>query len=137
MIRGCGWTALALAMWSTAPLSRQPQDSPRFTTGTELVHVTATVTDRDGRFASGPSKDDFSVFDNDVRQEISQFSAERTPVSLGILLDTSGSMTEDRLTAARTSIDHLIADRLDKDDELFFIEFGYSAVLSQEWTTDH
>jgi VWFA-related protein len=131
------WIAVVLAVSSGAPSVRQSQDSPRFTTGTALVHVTATVTDRDGRFASGLGKDDFFVFDNDVRQDIAQFSAERSPVSLGILLDTSGSMTEDRLTTAQMSIDRLVADRLDKDDELFFIEFGYSAVLSQEWTSDH
>jgi Ca-activated chloride channel family protein len=129
--------AVVLAVWSATPLRGLPQESPRFTSGTELVHVTATVTDRDGHFVGGLRKDDFSVFDNDVRQEIAQFRAERSPVSLGILLDTSGSMTGERLKAAQVSIDRLVSDRLDKDDELFFIEFGYSAILSQEWTTDH
>jgi Ca-activated chloride channel homolog len=129
--------AVVLAVWSATPVRGRPQESPRFTSGTELVHVTATVTDRDGRFAGGLRKDDFSVFDNDVRQEIVQFRAERSPVSLGILLDTSGSMTGERLKAAQVSIDRLVSDRLDKDDELFFVEFGYSAILSQEWTTDH
>jgi Mg-chelatase subunit ChlD len=58
------------------------------------------------------------------------------PVSLGILLDASGSMNTERLTSAKAAITHLVFDLLDKEDELFFVEFGYSARLTQGWTTD-
>ena len=69
------------------------QDGFRFKSGVDLVNVTATVTDDDGRFVPSLTKDDFTIFENGRRQEISHFSNERTPVSLGIALDTSGSMT--------------------------------------------
>jgi hypothetical protein len=72
------------------------QDGFRFKSGVDLVNVTATVTDDDGRFVASLTKDDFTIFENGHRQEISHFSNERTPVSLGIALDASGSMTPTR-----------------------------------------
>ena len=53
------------ALLATAiTLKAQSQDGFRFKSGVELVNVTASVTDRDGRFVSGLRKDDFTVFDN-------------------------------------------------------------------------
>lgn len=112
------------------------QDGFRFKSGVDLIDVTATVSDEDGRFVPSLMKDDFTVYENGHRQEISHFSAERTPVSLGILLDTSGSMTPDKMSAARSAIDRFIYDLLDKDDELFFMEFASQARVLQAWTTD-
>src|SRR5688500_9509696 len=63
------------------------QDVPKFSSAVALVNVTATVTDENGRFVSGLRKDDFVVYEDNIQQEISQFSSERVPVSLGILLD--------------------------------------------------
>jgi VWFA-related protein len=57
-------------------------------------------------------------------------------VSLGIVLDASGSMTPDKMSAARAAIDHLIYDLLDKEDELFFVEFATRAEMTQGWTKD-
>ena len=68
-------------------------DAFRFRSGVELVNVTATVTDDNGRFVSGLLKEDFTIFEDGKRQDVSHFSNERVPVSLGILLDASGSMT--------------------------------------------
>jgi VWFA-related protein len=112
------------------------QDVPKFSSAVALVNVTATVTDENGRFVSGLRKDDFVVYEDNVQQEISQFSSERVPVSLGILLDTSGSMTADKMEAARSAIDRFIYDLLDKDDELFFAEFADAPRVLQAWTTD-
>jgi Ca-activated chloride channel family protein len=112
------------------------QDGFRFKSGVDLVNVTATVTDDDGRFVPSLTKDDFAIFENGRRQEISHFSNERTPVSLGILLDASGSMTADKMAAARSAIDRFIYDLLDRDDELFFMEFASTARVTQAWTTD-
>ena len=104
--------------------------------GVELINVTATVTDDDGRFVSGLRKEDFTVFEDDVRQDVTYFSNDRVPVSLGILLDASGSMTRDKMSAARSAIDRFIYDLLGSDDELFFLEFANRPDLVQEWTTD-
>ena len=73
-------------------LAAHAQDGFHFKSGVDLINVTATVTDEDGRFVPSLTKDDFSIFENGRRQEISHFSRDRAPVSLGILLDTSGSV---------------------------------------------
>src|SRR5262245_24679680 len=108
----------------------------RFKSGIELVNVTATVTDDRGKFVDSLRKDDFTLFENNVRQEISHFSAGTVPVSLGIALDTSASMTEEKMAAARAAIDRLVFDLLDKDDELFFAKFDSRPQLVQGWTKD-
>jgi VWFA-related protein len=115
----------------------QSQDEAfRFKSGVELVNVTATVSDDSGHFVSGLTKDDFTVFEDGEAQEIAQFSNERVPVSLGILLDTSGSMTPEKMASARNAIDRFIYDLLGKDDELFFMQFASVPDLLQGWTYD-
>jgi len=116
--------------------SAPTQDGFRFKSGVDLVNVTATVTNDDGRFVAGLRREDFSVYEDGKLQEVSHFSADRVPVSLGIILDTSGSMTPDKMSAARAAIDRLIYDLLDKEDELFFVEFATRAEMTQGWTKD-
>ena len=73
----------------------------------------------------GLTKDDFTDLSKTASSRRSRnFSNERVPVSLGILLDTSGSMTPDKMSSARSAIDRFIYDLLDKDDELFFMQFA-------------
>jgi len=128
--------ALALVAGAAATLAAQNQEGFSFRSGVELINVTTTVTDGDGRFVSGLRKEDFILYEDGVRQEVSQFSNERVPVSLGIVLDTSGSMTPDKMSSARSAIDRFVYDLLGKDDELFFMEFANRPDLVQDWTTD-
>jgi len=116
--------------------SAQTQDGFRFKSGVDLVNVTATVTNDEGRFVAGLRREDFNVYEDGKLQEVSHFSADRVPVSLGIVLDASGSMTPDKMSAARAAIDRLIYDLLDKEDELFFVEFATRAEMTQGWTKD-
>ena len=125
--------ALAVAVQTSAAGG---QDPPRFRTAIDVVEITATVTDKDGRFAAGLRQEDFSIYEDGILQTVTHFSSERSPVSLGILLDASGSMNPDKLKEAKDALTRLISDLLHPDDELFFVEFGYSAALTQEWTTD-
>ena len=121
---------------------QQPRTDPdgdrgfRFRSGVELVNVTATVTDRRGRFVSGLERDDFLVYEDDVLQEISYFSNERVPVSLGIVLDTSGSMEGEKMEAARDALDRFLFDLLGPDDEIFIYRFSYQPTLVHGWTSD-
>src|SRR3954465_5303433 len=73
-----------------AAQERPTGDGFSFKTGVALINVAVTVTDASGRFASGLRKEDFVVFEDGKPQTVSQFDAERVPVSLGIALDTSG-----------------------------------------------
>jgi VWFA-related protein len=127
---------LAVVALAAASVAAQSSDAFRFRSGVELINVTTTVTDDDGRFVSGLRKEDFSVFEDGEPQEITHFSNERVPVSLGILLDASGSMTPDKMASARAAIDRFIFDLLGAEDELFFVEFANAPRVTQHWTTE-
>lgn len=112
------------------------QEGFRFKSGVELINVTATVTDRSGRFASGLRKEDFLVYEDDKPVEVTHFSAERTPVSLGIVLDTSGSMSGDKIVAARDAIERFLSALPDPQDEFFMYRFSASPDLVHDWTNN-
>jgi VWFA-related protein len=132
---------LAIAAVAAASLRGQ-QPAPeqgdvfRFRSGVDLINVTATVSDQSGRFVPGLQKEDFLVWDDDQPVDLSHFSSDRVPVSLGILLDTSGSMAGEKIRHAQMALDRLVYDLLDAQDELFLYRFGNHPVLLQGWTTD-
>ena len=107
-----------------------------FRSGVELVNVTATVTDRSGRFVSGLQQSDFVVYEDDQPVEITHFTAERVPVSLGIVLDTSGSMAGRKMDAARAAVRRLLVDLLGPQDEFFLYRFDHTPRLVEGWTSD-
>jgi Ca-activated chloride channel homolog len=124
----------ALAAVAVAPLAAQ--DGFKFRSTTELINVTATVTDASGRFAAGLRRDDFVVREDGVRQQISHFSSERVPVSLGIVLDVSGSMSGEKYRAAERALNRFLYDLLAPEDEVFIVSFSDQAALVSDWTTD-
>jgi Ca-activated chloride channel family protein len=117
------------------PGSQEPQ-SFKFRTGVELVNVNATVTDQSGRFVSGLNLPDFRVYDEEQLQTVTHFSAERVPVSLGILLDTSGSMEGEKIEAARAALNRFLNLLSDPHDEVFLYRFDNRPQLIQGWTYD-
>jgi Ca-activated chloride channel family protein len=108
----------------------------RFKSGVELINVNATVSDANGRFVPGLRQEDFSVYEDDQPGTVRHCSAERVPVSLGIALDTSGSMAGNKIQEARTALDRLLYDLLDRQDEIFLYRFSSTPVLLQQWTRD-
>ena len=130
------------ALSAQQPPAQPPQQAPqeptsfKFRTGVELINVNATVTDQSGRFVSGLTRDDFHVFDDEAMQPITHFSAERVPVSLGIVLDTSGSMDGDKIRAARDALDRFLRQLLDVDDEVFLFRCDNAPQLLEGWTKD-
>src|SRR3954469_13283430 len=102
-----------------APPARPASDTQgfRFKSGVELINVTATVSDENGRFVPGLRQEDFLVYQDDQPVTVTHFSAERVPVSLGIALDTSGSMAGSKIQEAQQALDHLLFDLLDRQDE--------------------
>jgi VWFA-related protein len=124
-----------LALAGTRPVA-QEQGGFKFKSGVELINVTATVTDRSGRFYSRLRKEDFLVYEDNKPVEITHFSAERTPVSLGIVVDTSGSMAGEKWTQAVSSIDRFFRMMTDELDEFFLYRFSASPDLVADWTND-
>ncbi|HJR59110.1 MAG TPA: VWA domain-containing protein [Vicinamibacterales bacterium] len=123
---------------AAAVSGQQAQDNQafRFRTGVELINVTATVTDGSGRFVSGLRQEDFRVYQDDQPQAITHFNSERVPVSLGIILDTSGSMDGEKMTAAKMALNRFLLDLLGPGDEVFLYRFDSAPELVHEWTTD-
>jgi VWFA-related protein len=111
-------------------------DGFKFRTGVELINVAVTVTDNSGRFVPDLRRDDFVVYEDEVRQDVTHFSAERVPVSLGLVVDTSGSMEGEKWDHAVTAIDRFLLDLLGPDDEVFMYRFSNYAQLVQNWTSD-
>jgi VWFA-related protein len=133
--------ALALAAIAAAGVSARQEPSPdgqsfRFRSSVELINVNATVTDARGRFVTGLRKEDFRVYQDGQLQTITHFDNERVPVSLGILLDTSGSMHGERIVAARRALDRFLFELLGRDDEVFLMKFDTRPQLVQGWTKD-
>jgi Ca-activated chloride channel homolog len=134
------FTALALAAIVVSVSAQENQDpadsSFRFRSNVDLINVTATVTDGRGHFVSGLRQNDFRVFEDGEERPITHFTSERVPVSLGILLDTSGSMDGERIVAARQALLRFLFDLLGAEDEVFLMRFDSRPQILHGWTTD-
>jgi Ca-activated chloride channel family protein len=126
----------ALVLAFTTSLIGQDQGGFKFKSGVELINVTATVTDRSGRFYGRLRKEDFLVYEDNKPVEVTHFSADRTPVSLGIVVDTSGSMAGEKWQAAVNSIDRFFRMMTNEFDEFFLYRFSGNADLIADWTND-
>jgi Ca-activated chloride channel homolog len=122
----------AIAVAQT-PTLREPQ---RYRTGVEITSVTATVLDADGRLVRGLTREDFEVYEDGDAQEVTQFTSERVPVSLGLLLDISDSMYGARLVGARAAVSRFLLELLDPDDESFILAFNHTPHVLTGWTRD-
>ena len=129
-------TAVAIVLLASPHGALHGQEGFKFKSGVELVNVNVTVTDRSGRFVSGLRQEDFIVYDDTREQEITHFSAERVPVSLGIALDTSGSMAGEKIESARGALDRFLLELLAPEDDVFLFRFGASPELVHDWTTE-
>lgn len=105
-----------------------------FRTETQMVQVTVTVTDRDGRLITSLGRDDFIVHEDGVEQTVRVLMRERLPVSLGILVDVSDSMFGRRIADARAALDRFVLDLLAPGDEAFLMVFNHAPRLIAPWT---
>jgi Ca-activated chloride channel homolog len=128
----------AIALLTAAPAGQERPTGQGFSfkTGVDLVNVSVTVTDRSGRFVGGLKREDFVVYEDGKPQEISQFDADRVPVSLGIALDTSGSMIGEKIVAAQAALNRFLVDLLGAQDEVFLYRFDSRPDLVSSWTKD-
>jgi Ca-activated chloride channel homolog len=83
-----------------------------------LVLVPVTVTDRSGRIVTGLDRSRFKIFDEGVPQRIASFSTEALPVSIGLVVDISGSMKQ-KLAVARSFVRELLGAAESSDEALF------------------
>jgi Ca-activated chloride channel family protein len=114
------------------------EDDPRYklAVSVELVNVVATVLDEGGKYMDGLKLDDFSVFEDGSEQKVSFFSHDlRVPISVGVLVDASGSMKHKLQQALQTVREIGLA--LSPQDEMFVISFNSDVSLRQKFTTNN
>jgi VWFA-related protein len=134
--------AAACVVAGAAIAAQEPQqsgsDQPsfRFRSGVDLINVTATVSDGRGRFVSGLRQEDFRIYEDGQLRPVTHFTAERVPVSLGIVLDTSGSMEGEKMMAARRALQRFLYDLLGPEDEVFLYRFDTRPERLVGWTSD-
>ena len=98
------------------------------------VRLNASVLDNNGRAVQTLPRDAFQVFEDGVQQNVVSFRHEDLPVSLGILIDSSGSMYDKRAAVGRASID--LIKLSNPQDEAFLVDFSWEAFIDQDFTRD-
>lgn len=102
---------------------------------TEIVTLTATVTDSRGRYRADLKRSDFTVYEDGVPQQLAYFNTgDRVPVSLGIIFDTSGSMV-DKIEGVEDAVTHFVKS-VATGDEIFLIRFSDDSEIVQDFTDD-
>jgi VWFA-related protein len=130
--------ALAIVVGVNCLGAQQPsvRDARRLHSGIELTTITTTVTDKDGHLAIGLARDAFEIYEDGERQTITQFTDERVPVGLGVLLDISDSMFGKRIRDARDAVDRFLFGLLGPDDEFFITAFNHKPLALTTWTRE-
>jgi VWFA-related protein len=129
----------AIATLIAARLLAQQQpvtDNRLFQSGIEITSITATVTDREGHPVTGLSRDAFEVYEDGVLQTVTQFTRERVPIGLGVLLDISDSMFGKRMDDARAAVDKFLFELLDPSDQFFLMAFNHRPHVLTGWTRE-
>jgi Ca-activated chloride channel homolog len=112
------------------------KQKPVFKVYVDTVILKVSVTDPLNRCVTGLSKDDFRIYEDKVQQNISEFQQESSPVSLGILLDSSGSMkNNNNMYSARLALRRLLTV-VNRGDEFFLIAFNQKANVLKDFTQD-
>lgn len=101
----------------------------------ELVTVPVTITDDLNRPVIGLDQDNFQVFEDKKPQEIKHFSSEDAPVSIGLIVDMSGSMS-DKIERTKEAI-RQFCDEANPQDEFFMITFADAPYLTTDFTSDN
>ena len=142
VVLAAGLTVLLPSGGSTPKLaSDKPQEpsagqEPTIKKEVGLVNLFITVRDKNKRIVTGLKKEDFKVFEDNAQQKIEFFSAESTlPITLGVLIDTSGSEMN-RLPAEQEAASRFLGRVMRKGDEAMVISFDVDVDLLSDFTDD-
>jgi VWFA-related protein len=124
----------AVAQPTKPPSGTPPVEPPTFTADTRLVVLPVSVSDKNGKLVTDLQQKSFKVYENGVEQPIKIFKREDVPISLGIIVDNSGSMKEKRQKVEIASLDLVKASN--PHDEVFIVNFNDEAYLDVEFTND-
>jgi len=129
---------LTLALCAVAVFGLFAADTPGQSTvirvDTRLVVLHATVVDKTGHLVVNLPESAFEVFENNIRQQIKVFRREDVPVSMGLVIDNSGSMRDKRAKVEAAAL-ALVKDS-NPQDEVFIVNFNDEAFLDKDFTND-
>jgi Ca-activated chloride channel homolog len=100
----------------------------------DLVLVNATVSDPQGRMVTGLESANFQLWEDKIEQKIDYFSSEDSPLSIGLIFDSTGSMSDKISTARDAAVTFLKTGN--PEDEYFLVTFSQDARLAENFTTD-
>ena len=126
--------ALLVAGWPVRAQQPPVRDPQTFHASVDVTGITVSVRDADGHLVTDLTRDDFNIFEDGEKQELTQFTNERVPVSLGVLLDISDSMFGRPITDARAAVDRFLFSQLDQEDEFFILAFNHKPHVLTQWT---
>jgi len=113
----------------------QPERSNELQPGTIVGRISVTATDQSGRWIQDLGKQDLNVYEDGVRRPVLGVQRDTdTPVTIGIVVDTSGSM-DWKLAAAEAALQHFVRT-MNRNDQFFLIAFSNRAFLLQDFTND-
>jgi Ca-activated chloride channel family protein len=115
---------------NTAGLPFKPGGTIHFDVDLALVNV--TVTDPYNRLVTGLEPDNFRVFEDNIEQEVVNFSAEDVPISIGVIFDFSGSMANKVAKAREAAVQFF--KTANPQDEFFLVSFNERAELTSAFT---
>ena len=126
---------LCLPLCAASLLAQKTDDQAVFRTDTRLVVLPVTVVDKSGRLITTLPQSAFQVFENGAPQKIKLFKREDVPVSMGLVIDNSGSMRDKRREGRRCAV-ALVKDS-NKEDEAFIVNFNDDAYIdTPDFTND-
>ena len=126
----------AVAPAPVAPPAR-PGDDQTISVEVNLVNILFTVADRKGKFVTNLKKDDFKVFEDEKIQNISNFSSESNlPLSIALLVDTSGSIRDKLKFEQEAAIEFFYSTLQRGKDKAVVISFDSAVELNQDFTDD-
>src|SRR5437867_10266373 len=128
--------AAALAALSLFAQSRDPkhEETTTFRADTRLVVLHATVVDKNGKLLTNLPQSAFHVFENNIEQPIKKFMREDVPVSMGLIVDNSGSMRTKRGREEASAL--ALVKASNPQDEVFIVNFNDEAFLDQPFTSN-
>lgn len=129
------WTAAFLVLsFGAAFLAAQEKSDATFRSDTRLVLLHATVVDKNGKIVGDLPKEAFTVLENGIEQPIKIFRREDVPVSMGLIVDNSGSMRDKRQQVATAAL--RLVKESNPQDEIFIVNFNDEAFLDQPFTSE-
>ena len=132
----CAALALALACATLGAQTPVVQSDQRLRSSVEVTVVTATVRDADGKLAVGLPREAFEMFEDGKPVAITQFTSERVPLGLGLLLDISESMYGRKIKDAENAVERFLLNLLAPTDAFFVMAFNHQPRLLFGWKTD-